>query len=439
MSTNQGSGLVLLARLHAVLDDLLALDPADIPTVDLPELVTGLVRLGHRVHAAQLDAVGALDASGVPAGSAHRSTARWVQHQARVPAAQAGGLVASARTLREHLPATRDALAAGQISGQHVAAITHVVATVGAEHAVAAEPVLLDLALAWDPAVVRRATAHLHAVLDPDGAQAALDKVHARRGVTLSVVGSRAYLDGVLDIEAAEVLHTALMPLMAPTPGDGRTAPQRRADALVDLARRALDTGQLPMLGGQRPHLSLLIHGRDLTEGRGTATLPWTGHAVPVPTVLRWGCDTTLTPIWATALRTTAPTSGGRGGRGGGWQPLAVGRSSRTVTPAQLKALQVRDGGCVHPGCTRTPAFCDAHHIHHWAHGGATDLPNLILLCRHHHRTLHSRHWTLEPAPPGAGPPGEGLVHSHVAVLSPGHREPLQTATDRSPPLGRPA
>jgi hypothetical protein len=58
-----------------------------------------------------------------------------------------------------------------------------------------------------------------------------------------------------------------------------------------------------------------------------------------------------------------------------------VARSSRTVTPAQLTALQVRDGGCVHPGCTRTAAFCDAHHVQHWSQGGATDLSNLVLLC----------------------------------------------------------
>jgi len=31
----------------------------------------------------------------------------------------------------------------------------------------------------------------------------------------------------------------------------------------------------------------------------------------------------------------------------------------------------------------------DAHHIHHWAHGGETRLDNLVLLCRTHHRLIH--------------------------------------------------
>ena len=31
----------------------------------------------------------------------------------------------------------------------------------------------------------------------------------------------------------------------------------------------------------------------------------------------------------------------------------------------------------------------DAHHVRHWAEGGATELDNLILLCTHHHRLVH--------------------------------------------------
>ena len=41
------------------------------------------------------------------------------------------------------------------------------------------------------------------------------------------------------------------------------------------------------------------------------------------------------------------------------------------------------------------PAWCDAHHIHHWADGGLTKLFNLILLCRRHHRLLHEGRLTV--------------------------------------------
>jgi hypothetical protein len=60
-------------------------------------------------------------------------------------------------------------------------------------------------------------------------------------------------------------------------------------------------------------------------------------------------------------------------------QPLEVGRTSRVVTAAQRAALVVRDGGCAVVGCDRPPAWCEAHHLRHWLHGGPTDLANLAL------------------------------------------------------------
>jgi HNH endonuclease len=67
-------------------------------------------------------------------------------------------------------------------------------------------------------------------------------------------------------------------------------------------------------------------------------------------------------------------------------QPLDVGRATRVVTPAQRTALAVRDGGCRFPGCSRPLAWCEGHHLRHWLDGGPTDLANLALLCRAHHR-----------------------------------------------------
>jgi hypothetical protein len=69
-------------------------------------------------------------------------------------------------------------------------------------------------------------------------------------------------------------------------------------------------------------------------------------------------------------------------------EPLPVGRKTRTIPTALRRALQRRDKGCRYPGCTHT-RFVDAHHVHHWAHGGATRLDNLVLLCRRHHRAIH--------------------------------------------------
>lgn len=71
-------------------------------------------------------------------------------------------------------------------------------------------------------------------------------------------------------------------------------------------------------------------------------------------------------------------------------EPLDVGRRTPVVPPAVRRAVIVRDRTCRFPGCDRPHAWCDAHHVEHWADGGPTALRNLVLLCRRHHRMVHA-------------------------------------------------
>ena len=73
---------------------------------------------------------------------------------------------------------------------------------------------------------------------------------------------------------------------------------------------------------------------------------------------------------------------------GGPSRLLDVGRTYRMFTPGLRAALVQRDGGCAFPGCTATPACCEAHHIVPWWQGGETRLGNGVLLCPHHHRLV---------------------------------------------------
>jgi hypothetical protein len=84
--------------------------------------------------------------------------------------------------------------------------------------------------------------------------------------------------------------------------------------------------------------------------------------------------------LWAAA--TLLPPALG----GAPTQPLEVGRTSRVVTAAQRAALVVCDGGCAVAGCDRPPTWCEVYHLRHWLHGGPTDLANLAMVCRAHHR-----------------------------------------------------
>ena len=75
--------------------------------------------------------------------------------------------------------------------------------------------------------------------------------------------------------------------------------------------------------------------------------------------------------------------------------PLHLGRSRRLASPAQRKALAIRDGGCTFPGCEHPAMWTDAHHVTAWEHGGRTDLDQLVSLCRRHHGIAHRAGWVL--------------------------------------------
>jgi hypothetical protein len=62
-------------------------------------------------------------------------------------------------------------------------------------------------------------------------------------------------------------------------------------------------------------------------------------------------------------------------------QPIGAGRSARTVNRRLRRALEHRDRCCAVPGCGATRGL-HAHHIRHWEDGGATELDNMVLLCR---------------------------------------------------------
>jgi hypothetical protein len=117
--------------------------------------------------------------------------------------------------------------------------------------------------------------------------------------------------------------------------------------------------------------------------GPPPAHLEWVGP-IPDTVAQRIACDA---DAWRILLD---PTTG---------RPLDVGRSHRLVPHWIRKALHARDHGCRFPGCHAPVAWADAHHLTHWADGGATDLDNLILLCRYHHGLVHEAGWQIHYNP----------------------------------------
>ncbi|MGI5522632.1 DUF222 domain-containing protein [Micromonospora sp. CA-259024] len=349
-------------------------------------------RLQQRLASAQLAVVRELDGRGTAVAQGASSTAVWLRHRLRLDISAARRLVGLAASVDAAPPAVRGALADGAVSVEQARVIADTAATVsacaGAEVADKAVGVLVEWAGQFDPTLLRRMGTRILDHVAPDiadaAAAAALAAEAARaardRHVTISEqTGGRLRLTGTLDAEAAALLRAVIDPLSPPAgPDDTRSAEQRRHDALADVCRLALRTGELPESGGDPAQIVVTTSYDGLTRQLGAGALD-IGLRLAPDTVRRLACDAAILPAVL----------------GGAGQVLDVGRQRRLVTGPLRRALVLRDGGCAFPGCDRPPRWCAAHHIRHWADGGPTSLDNAVLLCGHHHRHVHQSDWAV--------------------------------------------
>lgn len=172
-----------------------------------------------------------------------------------------------------------------------------------------------------------------------------------------------------------------LDPLSAPTPADDgmrdeRSAGQRRHDALHDMSTRLLRSDTLPAAAGAPVTILLTTTLAELAADAGAAR---TGHGEvwSIRQLQQAADEAALVPV----------VLNGSGG------VLAYGRTRRLASRGQRLALIARDGGCCFPGCDRPAAWTEVHHIRAWADGGPTDIDNMCLLCRFHHREFERTGW----------------------------------------------
>jgi hypothetical protein len=224
-----------------------------------------LRRLIERLEGQWLRELAGVDgrgAAGADQGTPAESTTAWLRHRTRMGHTDAHQRVRVARALhRGPLAGTARALAAGELGYQHAAALTRSTQELPAATTAAAEPVLLAAARRLDPPGLRKVVGHLGEVADPDAAEQQALRRHDRRGLWVApTFAGMVAVDGLLDPEAGETLLTALEPLARPTTAeDERSAAQRNADALTELARRQLEGGRLPQTGGVRPQVTVTI------------------------------------------------------------------------------------------------------------------------------------------------------------------------------------
>jgi hypothetical protein len=448
--------------LRGLLTRLAGLDPVGLTDDDVRAAVPQLLAAVNQLGAVTAAMVASFDVRAVSDADACRSTRTWLVSFGAMSQGAASGWLRRGRLLRR-FPRLAAAAGAGGVSAEQVEVVARLADAVGVERVVRFDPVLAELAAAAGPGELRRACERIYARLDPDGPAPDPAEVFERRELTLSRSGALTYLRGRLDPEAAAAVATALDALMRPPgPADLRSTPQRRADALAELARLHLTHGELPTVGGVRPQVGLLITptmllggaptgdaaGDPTREGAGTRTGggldgggaggpgraggggdrspryggphccaagarehppdrspparpgdPLAGYGIPELPELPWmHWVHEIPPALAQRIACDAEV----------WRaildpatglPLEVGRAHRIVPAWIRKALHARDRGCRWPGCQAPAAWTDAHHLLPWWLGGPTDIDNLLLLCRYHHTKVHEGQWTLRLDP----------------------------------------
>jgi hypothetical protein len=333
------------------------------------------------LEAAWLNDVAAYDRSEDWRADGYLNPASALRHACRMNPGVARGHVEFARTL-ENLPAVAAAFGRGEISRAHAQVIANAYTPERASEIGELEQPLVDAARAANPRELLGIVRHVTDAIDGDGGASKDEELRARRRLHVShTIDGMLAEDGLYDPESAEIYLAALNAEMDRDriEGDARTLSQRRADAKINLFRRALDTGDVGNSRAVRPHVTFVV---DLDELPG-ATPELIAKVrlerrqagrLSALTLERITCDCDVTRV-VTAGRS---------------EVLDVGRATRTISPALWKALVVRDGRCRAPGCDRPPEHCEGHHIVHWSRGGPTDLDNLLLLCWNHHRDRHN-------------------------------------------------
>jgi uncharacterized protein DUF222 len=389
-------------RLGAALDEVADVEPMYMPIPAKAEALRRLSALEARVHELKLRVLDTADDVATDAGA--RSAGAWLAHETRCGRAEAKTDEHLAHALTRRWTQVREALAAGMVTRRQatviVTALDELPRDLGHELKQKAEAHLLAEAGHFDPVRLRTLGHHLLEVLAPDLAEAEERKrlenaeAAARRTTRL---GLRSRGDGSTDLHARIPDHVAARlrtylesmtgprrPEMALDDDVARLPyPRRLGQALCALLER-LPGHLLPQHGGTATTVMVTLTLEHLLTGLGTAEL-LTGERITAGQARRLACTAGLVPVVL----------------GADSEILDLGRERRLFSPAQRKAMALRDRECRAHGCTVPAAWCEAHHPHPWSHGGHTNLAEGTLLCPWHHHRAHDPDFEVTRPPDG--------------------------------------
>lgn len=378
--------------LAAELTELLAVDVSVLSATELTAHVGRLERARTRFDAASLGVLSAFDDSGAWQTDAAYGASNWLSVHTGTSKAVARARVRLAGHLKV-MPGTAHALSEGRITEAHARVLARCVANprTRADFAWAENRLVADACACTADELAEKVRAWIEEI-DQDGSEP-FDPSHDT--VSANRVGDRVKVNADLGLatgipflaaldERVDQLFRRDQAVLDANPDDGlavRTPGNRRAEALTELVAAGAGAESNPRR--REPLFNVFVDQQTLRENRwrvDTISQLADGTVIPIKILSHWKCEALMSRVVLDARRAV----------------LELGRTERYANRAQRRALLARDRGCAIPGCDRPPEQCDAHHIQFWEDFGDTDIDNLVLLCRHHHRAIHAGHLRVE-------------------------------------------
>jgi len=385
-------------------------DARTTPDAVLLETLSGLETAQRTLDSARLSVLAELDARGVPLARSGLNSRSWYAHEYQLPRPFAGSMVGTGVVLRNDLPVVAEALRVGRITVHHARFLASLRNGRVDDVVIELQQELLDLIPGARFERWASDVRNLIAAVDQDGPEPGADAnrlsmsdgLSGELKVDATLVGEHAAIARAGLLAELERRHRFHRRLLSQDPNhDMPSRAQLLAEALTELIRRGIAAGpnskapvtdativihaSEPLAGEPAEH-----HAKDRTRwlpgiwdpnGRPLAMTP-DGVRLQDGTTRRLLCDAAITAVIIDHLGV----------------PLDMGRTERLFTPEQRRAIRVRDGGCIHPGCDQLASWTQIHHIDEYRNGGPTDQANGAMLCPPHHDLMHHDDgWTIEP------------------------------------------
>lgn len=368
------------------LQELLSVDTSELSIMERAQHMAELERAQNQLGAVVLDELADFEESKAWRLDASYSVGNWLTGHVGTSKSDARRQTNLARHLRK-MPATAAALRAGHITLEHARVLARAVANPRTSAAFAwSEHELVGKGRRMSADELANEVASFIERVDQDGPEPKdpePDVLYANR------VGDRVKIDGDFGLETGLPLLGAInerndqlfrrdQKVTDANPEDTlahRMPAERRAEALVELVMAGSGAGSNP--ARREPLFNIHMDFETFAELRlreGSMHELDDGSVIPVRTLDVLRCEGRV----ARVLRDAQDVM------------LSYGREERYANRELRRALAARDRGCAVPGCDRPPSQCDAHHIVFWENWGTTDIDNLVLLCRHHHRMVHT-------------------------------------------------